>query len=161
MKLGTFKRNRSGEAHVGALVGGGLVDLTEVMGVTDLKSLLGDGLAGLVKVKDAVQRGSGKTIPEQDVILLPWNDPEALEKTLAEQGHEIAAVISEPVMCNSGCIQPQPGYLERMRDLTKKHGVVMILDEVITGFRLSLGGAHGRFGLTPDLALDYGARYAR
>jgi len=87
----------------------------------------------------------------QDIILLPWNDAEALERTLAERHREIAAVITEPVMCNSGCIVPLPGYLERMRELTEKYGIVLIFDEVITGFRLGLGGAHGRFGILPDL----------
>lgn len=86
-----------------------------------------------------------------DVILLPWNDPNVLKSTLEEQGHDIAAVISEPVLCNNGCIMPLPGYLEQMRELTAKHNVVMILDEVITGFRLGISGAHGRFGLKPDL----------
>lgn len=87
----------------------------------------------------------------QDVILLPWNEPETLEKTLRERGHEIAAVISEPVMCNSGCILPLPGYLEKIRELTRELNIVFIMDEVITGFRLSPGGAHARFGITPDL----------
>jgi glutamate-1-semialdehyde 2,1-aminomutase len=87
----------------------------------------------------------------QDVILLPWNDPEQLESTLREHADSIAAVITEPVMCNSGCILPQPGYLEKMRELTRELNIVLIFDEVITGFRLSPGGAHGRFGMTPDL----------
>lgn len=87
----------------------------------------------------------------KDIILLPWNDAEALENTLKDHHREIAAVITEPVMCNSGCIQPLPGYLERMRELTSQYGVVLIFDEVITGFRLGLGGAHGRFGILPDL----------
>jgi glutamate-1-semialdehyde 2,1-aminomutase len=56
-------------------------------------------------------------------------------------------------MCNSGCIQPRPGYLELIRKLTQELGIVMIMDEVITGFRLSLGGAHGRFGIDPDLVI--------
>lgn len=86
-----------------------------------------------------------------DIILLPWNDFAALENVLRVRAHEIAAVISEPVMCNSGCIQPKSGYLEHLRTLTKELGIVFILDEVITGFRLSLGGAHGRFGIKPDL----------
>lgn len=86
-----------------------------------------------------------------DIILLPWNDPAALEQTLKEQHNEIAAVISEPIMCNSGCIRPKAGYLEQMRSLTRELGIVMILDEVITGFRLGLGGAHGHFGIDPDL----------
>ncbi|MEK3912642.1 aspartate aminotransferase family protein [Paenibacillus sp. FSL H7-0331] len=87
----------------------------------------------------------------EDIILLPWNDAEALELVLRQQQHEIAAVISEPVMCNSGCLMPKSGYLEHMRALTQELGIVMILDEVITGFRVGLGGAHGRFGLMPDL----------
>ncbi|RTE10527.1 aspartate aminotransferase family protein [Paenibacillus whitsoniae] len=86
-----------------------------------------------------------------DVILLPWNDPEVLASTLRSRSGEIAAVISEPVMCNSGCLQPKPGYLELIRQLTNELGIVFILDEVITGFRLGLGGAHGRFGIKPDL----------
>ncbi|MDR6553193.1 aspartate aminotransferase family protein [Paenibacillus qinlingensis] len=88
-----------------------------------------------------------------DIILLPWNDPEALESTLRTRGHEIAAVITEPVMCNSGCIQPKAGYLALMRKLTQELNIVMIMDEVITGFRLSLGGAHGRFDIRPDLVV--------
>ncbi|TNJ68289.1 aspartate aminotransferase family protein [Paenibacillus hemerocallicola] len=87
----------------------------------------------------------------QDVILLPWNEPETLEATLRAHAHEIAAVISEPVMCNSGCILPLPGYLEQIRELTRELNIVFIMDEVITGFRLSPGGAHGRFGINPDL----------
>lgn len=87
----------------------------------------------------------------EDVILLPWNDEAALENTLRQHGSEIAAVISEPVMCNSGCLSPNPGYLEKMREWTKEQGIVLILDEVITGFRLGLSGAHGRFGIDPDL----------
>lgn len=87
----------------------------------------------------------------EDIILLPWNDADALEVALRAQAGEIAAVISEPVMCNSGCILPKPGYLESLRRLTEELDIVLILDEVITGFRLGLGGAHGRFGIKPDL----------
>jgi len=87
----------------------------------------------------------------RDIVLLPWNDPEALEKTLRQGKDEIAAVITEPIMCNNGCIHPKPGYLQKMRELTEELGIVMIMDEVITGFRLGLGGAHGKLGLKPDL----------
>lgn len=87
----------------------------------------------------------------EDVILIPWNDFEALESTLNERSHEIAAVISEPVMCNNGCIVPKPGYLQKMRELTSACGIVMILDEVITGFRFGPGGAQKRLGVEPDL----------
>ncbi|GGD86186.1 aspartate aminotransferase family protein [Paenibacillus nasutitermitis] len=89
----------------------------------------------------------------EDIILLPWNDPAALESLLRSRGDEIAAVITEPVMCNSGCIQPLPGYLELIRKLTEEQQIVMIMDEVITGFRLGLGGAHERFGILPDLVV--------
>jgi len=87
----------------------------------------------------------------EDIILLPWNDEAVLEETLRTRGGEIAAVITEPVMCNNGCIVPKRGYLERMRELTRENGVVLIFDEVITGFRLGLGGAQERFGVIPDL----------
>lgn len=101
----------------------------------------------------AVQPGTAgqSELSLQDIVLLPWNDAEALERTLAERHQEIAAVITEPVMCNSGCLLPLPGYLERMREWTEKYGIVLIFDEVITGFRLGLGGAHERFGIRPDL----------
>lgn len=95
--------------------------------------------------------GGQSQISLQEIILLPWNDREALEKTLREQAEEIAAVITEPVMCNNGCIIPQAGYLERMRELTEELGIVLIFDEVITGFRLGLGGAQERFGIQPDI----------
>lgn len=87
----------------------------------------------------------------EEVIVLPWNDAEVLEQVLRNHSGDIAAVITEPVMCNSGCILPKPGYLEGMRELTRELGILMIMDEVITGFRMGLGGAHGRFGLMPDL----------
>ena len=87
-----------------------------------------------------------------DLIVLPWNDLDALGKTLAEQGEEIAAVIMEPCMCDSGPILPKPGYLEGVRALTEKHGVLLIFDEVITGFRLALGGAQEYYGVTPDIS---------
>ena len=90
---------------------------------------------------------------EQNLIILPWNDPDALAETLAQEGDNIAAVLTEPVMCNTGCILPRPGYLEAMRELTRKHGVVLIFDEVITGFRLGRAGAQGRLGITPDLSV--------
>jgi len=86
-----------------------------------------------------------------DVIVLPWNDPVVLEQTLRERAGEIAAVITEPVMCNVGCILPQPGYLQAIRALCDELGILFILDEVITGFRLAPGGAQEYFGVTPDL----------
>jgi len=87
-----------------------------------------------------------------NVIVAPWNDSELLGSTLQDHGHELAAVIMEPVMCNNACIPPRPGYLEAVRELCTQYGVVLIFDEVITGFRLALGGAQSYFGVTPDLA---------
>lgn len=87
----------------------------------------------------------------EDMIVIEWNDLQALEDTIEKYGDEIAAIITEPVMCNSGCIIPEPGYLERMRELTEEKDIVLIFDEVITGFRFSSGGAQKRFGITPDL----------
>jgi glutamate-1-semialdehyde 2,1-aminomutase len=70
---------------------------------------------------------------------------------MAERGDEVAAVITEPAMFNTGCILPQPGYLELLRELTREHGTLLIFDEVITGFRFARGGAQEYFGVTPDL----------
>lgn len=86
------------------------------------------------------------------VIVLPWNRTDVLERTFRDHGGDIAAVIAEPIMANNGCVEPVPGFLGRIRDLTKAHGALMILDEVITGFRLALGGAQEFYGVRPDLA---------
>ena len=94
-----------------------------------------------------------------DLIVLPWNDHDAVTDMLAHDGSGIAAVIMEPVMINSGVIEPRPGYLEHVRELCTKHGVVLIFDEVISGFRLALGGAAAYYGVTPDLA-TYGKAMA-
>jgi glutamate-1-semialdehyde 2,1-aminomutase len=90
---------------------------------------------------------------EENLIILPWNDVEALERAFARDGDAIAAVLTEPVMCNTGCILPLPGYLEAMRAITEARGSLLIFDEVITGFRLGLAGAQGRFGIRPDLSV--------
>lgn len=90
---------------------------------------------------------------EENLIILPWNDAQVLADVLAKHGEEIAGIITEPVMCNTGCILPRPGYLEAMRDLATRYDVVLIFDEVITGFRLGLGGAQARFGIRPDLSV--------
>lgn len=90
---------------------------------------------------------------EENLIILPWNDADVLADTIRREGDSIAAVITEPVMCNTGCILPKPGYLEAMRELTTRHGIVLLFDEVITGFRLGLGGAQARLGVTPDLSV--------
>mgnify|MGYP001157843346 FL=1 len=87
----------------------------------------------------------------RDLIVLPWNDLQALERVLAEEGDTIAGIITEPIMCNNGCIPPRPGYLERLRELATHYGIVLIFDEVITGFRLGLGGAQEKLNVIPDL----------
>ncbi len=85
-------------------------------------------------------------------LVLPFNDLDALEALFARQGSELAAVILELVPANAGLYLPRPGYLERLRQLTRQHGTVLIADEVMTGFRLGRAGAQGRFGLQPDLS---------
>jgi glutamate-1-semialdehyde 2,1-aminomutase len=84
------------------------------------------------------------------VSVLPWNDLDALK---AELGSEVAAVIMEPFAVNGGAFAAAPGYLEAVRELTRANDTVLIFDEVITGYRLALGGAQERFGITPDLAV--------
>jgi glutamate-1-semialdehyde 2,1-aminomutase len=87
-----------------------------------------------------------------DFFVLPWNDLALVEALFAEHGHEIAAVMTEPMMCNTGAIAPQPGFHEGLRRLCDEYGALLYFDETITGFRLGLQGAQGRFGVTPDLA---------
>jgi glutamate-1-semialdehyde 2,1-aminomutase len=82
---------------------------------------------------------------------LPFNSIAAVEKAFAERGSQIAAVIVEPVVGNMGCVPPAPGFLEALRELTARHGALLIFDEVMTGFRVALGGAQQRFGIKPDL----------
>jgi glutamate-1-semialdehyde 2,1-aminomutase len=88
-----------------------------------------------------------------DARVLPWNDLEAVRGALEDEGDHIAAVLMEPMMLNAGAIAPRPGYLEGVRDLCRRHGALLVYDEVITGFRLALGGAAARFGAIPDLAV--------
>jgi glutamate-1-semialdehyde 2,1-aminomutase len=94
-------------------------------------------------------------VPEsfaRTTIALPYNSIAAVEKAFDEHGGRIAAVIVEPVVGNMGCVPPVPGFLEGLRALTEKHGALLIFDEVMTGFRLALGGAQERFGIRPDLS---------
>jgi glutamate-1-semialdehyde 2,1-aminomutase len=87
---------------------------------------------------------------QNDVVILPWNDPSSL-RILRRRGHEIAAVICEPIIGNLGCIGPIEGYLEELREVCDEQNIVLIFDEVVTGFRLGLGGAQKMLGVTPDL----------
>ncbi len=88
----------------------------------------------------------------QHTITLPFNDIDAVAECLAEQGQDIACIIVEPVAGNMNCVPPVPGFLEGLREQCDKHGVVLIFDEVMTGFRVALGGAQAHFGITPDLS---------
>ena len=89
----------------------------------------------------------------EEFLVLPWNDLDLVKNTVAESRLEIAAIITEPIMCNSGCILPEEGYLPGLREICDQHGIALIFDEVITGFRTSLGGAQSYFGITPDLSI--------
>jgi glutamate-1-semialdehyde 2,1-aminomutase len=94
-------------------------------------------------------------IPEEttcNTIVLPYNDVAALEATFKAEGNDIAAVIIEPVIGNVGLILPKKNYLQTLRKITAANGTVLIFDEIITGFRLALGGAQEYFGIKPDMA---------
>ena len=86
-----------------------------------------------------------------NTLTAPFNDPDALGQIFDAHGPDIAAVIVEPVAGNMGCVPPREGYLQHMRDLTRRHGALLVFDEVMTGFRLARGGAQELFGVTPDI----------
>ena len=110
-----------------------------------------------------VKAGSGATtfgipnslgVPEEttrNTIVLPYNNFESFEETIEREGDDIAAVIIEPVIANAGVILPKKGYLEMIRKLTRDKGIVLIFDEVITGFRLAFGGAQEYYDVVPDM----------
>ena len=110
-----------------------------------------------------VKAGSGATtfglpdspgVPKsyaKNTITLPFNDIEAVKAVVKKEWKSIACIILEPVVGNIGCVLPQPGFLEAVRKLTKNHGIVLIFDEVMTGFRVAYGGAQEHFGITPDM----------
>lgn len=111
-------------------------------------------MIGLERAPWAVLGSAGQ--PEsvlEDIIVLPWNDLEVVERTLKQHAHEIAAIITEPIMSNCGIIPPAAGYLEGLRRLTHEYDVLLIFDEVITGLRTGLHSAQGYFSVTPDLAI--------
>ena len=87
----------------------------------------------------------------QDTITIPYNDFEAVKDVFAEQGQEIAAIIVEPVAGNMGLVLPKPGYLDLLRKVTADNGALLIFDEVMCGFRASLGGAQAAYAIKPDL----------
>ncbi|WP_280539865.1 glutamate-1-semialdehyde 2,1-aminomutase [Chromohalobacter sp. 11-W] len=87
----------------------------------------------------------------EHTVTLPYNDLEAVRDCFARLGDEIAGIIVEPVAGNMNCIPPQPDFLKGLREVCDAHGSVLIFDEVMTGFRVALGGAQAHFGVTPDL----------
>lgn len=91
-------------------------------------------------------------LPADYTVVAEWNNIESVRSAFAANDRELAAVICEPLMCNSGCIAPQPGFLEFLRHITSSQGALLIFDEVITGFRLGLAGAQGFYRVLPDLA---------
>jgi glutamate-1-semialdehyde 2,1-aminomutase len=93
-----------------------------------------------------VTKGTAK-----DTLIVPFNDLQAVKQMMEENKNEVAAVILEPVVGNMGCVLPQPGYLEGLRILCDQHKVVLIFDEVMTGFRLAIGGAQEFYNVKPDL----------
>jgi glutamate-1-semialdehyde 2,1-aminomutase len=95
--------------------------------------------------------GDGQ-LPQESVVVAQWNDREGVEAAFQANKEEIASIICEPILCNSGCILPEPGFLEFLRSISRKEGALLIFDEVITGFRIGLQGAQGLFGVVPDLA---------
>ncbi len=102
--------------------------------------------------KVAGSQGQDKLAYEH-LIVLPWNDIQVLRQLVEVRASQIAAVVMEPIMCNTSVILPKSGYLEQVRELCTRHGIVLIFDEVITGFRIGLSGAQGYLGVTPDLAV--------
>jgi len=93
-----------------------------------------------------VTKGTAK-----DTLIAPFNNLQAIEQIITENQNEIAALILEPVVGNMGCVVPESGYLQGLRTLCTKHNIVLIFDEVMTGFRLSLGGAQQLYNITPDM----------
>jgi len=88
----------------------------------------------------------------EDTIVVPWNDLEALERAIETHRGQIAAVITEGIMANMGVIPPEPGYLHGLRELTREHGILLILDETVTGFRIAPGGCQEYYGIVPDIS---------
>jgi glutamate-1-semialdehyde 2,1-aminomutase len=86
-----------------------------------------------------------------DTLVAPFNDVAAVESVMAAHGPDLAAIIVEPVCGNMGTVAPQPGYLEALREITRRNATLLIFDEVMTGFRLALGGAQQRYGIRPDM----------
>jgi glutamate-1-semialdehyde 2,1-aminomutase len=101
----------------------------------------------------AIPGTAGMDGAPHNAFVVSWNDTGALEQALEQLADSVAAVIMEPVMGNAGVIAPEPGYLSAVREITRRHGALLIFDEVITGFRVAAGGAQQRYGVTPDITV--------
>lgn len=111
-------------------------------------------LAGSDARPIALPQGPGVPAEMGDsLVIAQWNDLDMIERIFQENPEQIAAVITEPIMCNTGCILPREGYLEGLREMTTRYGALLIFDEVITGFRIARGGAQAALGVTPDLTV--------
>ena len=113
-------------------------------------SLLVKAGSGMATLGIPDTRGVPKSFADT-TLALPFNSIETVEQAFRKQGDKIAAVIVEPVAGNMGCVPPRPGFLERLRELTLQYGALLILDEVMTGFRVAPGGAQQLYGIKPDL----------
>src|SRR5437763_5407476 len=113
-------------------------------------SLLVKTGSGMATLGIADTQGVPKAFAET-TLALPYNSLDALEEAFRTHGERIASVIVEPVVGNMGCVPPLPGYLEGMREITARHGALLIFDEVMTGFRVAFGGAQQLYGIRPDL----------
>jgi glutamate-1-semialdehyde 2,1-aminomutase len=89
----------------------------------------------------------------EETLILPWNKPEIVEKIVQRYANEVAALIIEPIPCNNGVIPPSDGFLETIREITRKNEIILIFDETITGFRIGLGGAQEYYNIKPDLTV--------
>jgi len=101
-------------------------------------------------------RPHSKGIPQGvvgDVIICPWNEPQILKDILNKYDGQIAAIIAEPLVANNACIMPIPGYLELLREESSRRGIILIFDEIVTGFRVAPGGAQEMYGITCDIAV--------
>jgi len=113
-------------------------------------SLLVKAGSGLATLGIADTQGVPKGFTDT-TLALRFNSVEAVEAAFRAHGENIASVIVEPVVGNMGCVPPQPGFLEALREITERHGALLIFDEVMTGFRIAYGGAQARFGIRPDM----------
>jgi len=89
----------------------------------------------------------------EETLILPWNKPKVVEKLIQRYANEVAALIIEPIPCNNAVIPPSDGFLETIREITRRNNIVLIFDETITGFRIGLGGAQEYYNIKPDLTV--------